>query len=76
MASFLVFNWFRLVVGVTFDWSCDRNVTEVVTADFDPEENTVLFKNAQVAVLISLKAMPCLKDNFKFRRRSLPTKQA
>ena len=50
MASFLVFNWFRLVVGVTFDWSCDRNVTEVVTADFDPEENTVLFKNAQVAV--------------------------
>ena len=58
MASFLVFNWFRLVVGVTFDWSCDRNVTEVITADFDPAENTVFFKNAQVIVLISHKALP------------------
>ena len=48
MIAFLVFNWFRLVVGVTFDWSCDRNVTEVVTADFDPTENTVLFNDAQV----------------------------
>ena len=48
MASYLVFNWFRLVVGVTFDWSCDRNVMEVVTADFDPAENNVIFNKTQV----------------------------
>ena len=46
----MVFNWFRLVVGVTFDWSCDRNVTGVVTADFDPAEDTVLFNDAQVII--------------------------
>ena len=50
MVSFLVFNWFRLVVGVTFDWSCDRNVTEVVTVDLDPTENTVLFNDARVII--------------------------
>ena len=48
MSTFLVFNWFRLFVGVTFDWSCDRNVTEVITADFDPTDDTVLLNNAQV----------------------------
>ena len=48
MSAFLVFNWFRLFVGVTFDWSCDRNVTHVITADLDPTKDTVLFNNAQV----------------------------
>ena len=52
MTAFLVFNWFRLFVGVTFDWSCDRNVTEVITADLDPTEDTVLFNNAQVIYLL------------------------
>ena len=50
MVSFLVFNWFRLFVGVSFDWSCDGNVTEVVTVDLDPTENTVLFNDAQVII--------------------------
>ena len=51
MAAFLVFNWFRLVVGATFDWSCDHNVQEVVTAALDPSNGSVIFSNDQVVAM-------------------------
>ena len=61
MAAFLVFNWFRLVVGATFDWSCDHNVQEVITAAFDPSNGAVMFSNNQVVATHWRAAKPRLK---------------